>query len=57
LGLNVNPTGVVTVRPPAPAATAVEETVKKEAVEIAKASGEEIIAEASAPVVAPDVKA
>lgn len=51
LGLNVNPTGVVTVKPPAPTATVIDETVKKEADEIAKASGEEIVAEASAPVV------
>lgn len=47
LGLNVNPTGVVTVKP-APVITATEDTVKKEAVEIAKASGQEVVAEAEA---------
>jgi DNA-directed RNA polymerase subunit beta len=48
LGLNVNPTGVVTAKPPAPTATVTDDTVKKEAVEIAKASGEEVVVEAHA---------
>jgi DNA-directed RNA polymerase subunit beta len=50
LGLNVNPTGVVTVRPaPAvPTATVAEAAVKTEAVEIATASGEEVVVEAEA---------
>jgi DNA-directed RNA polymerase subunit beta len=48
LGLNVNPTGVVTVRPVPVAGTVTEDTVKKEAVEIAKASGEEVVVEAEA---------
>jgi DNA-directed RNA polymerase subunit beta len=47
LGLNVNPTGVVTVKP-APVITATDDTVKKEAVEIAKASGQEVVVEAEA---------
>ncbi|MCX6791534.1 MAG: DNA-directed RNA polymerase subunit beta, partial [Candidatus Gottesmanbacteria bacterium] len=47
LGLNVNPTGVVTAKPPAaPTATVGDTTVKKEAVEIAKASGQEVVVEA-----------
>ncbi len=45
LGLHVNPTGVVTVRPPAPAQTATDDVVKKEAEEIAAASGEETVIE------------
>jgi DNA-directed RNA polymerase subunit beta len=48
LGLNVNPTGVVTVKPPAATQTVADITVKKEAVEIAKASGEEVVVEAEA---------
>ncbi|MCX6793567.1 MAG: DNA-directed RNA polymerase subunit beta [Candidatus Gottesmanbacteria bacterium] len=44
LGLNVNPTGVVTVKPAPVTPIATEDTVKKEAVEIAKASGEEVVA-------------
>jgi DNA-directed RNA polymerase subunit beta len=43
LGLNVNPTGVVTARPVVPIMTVIDESVKKEAVEIAKASGEETV--------------
>jgi DNA-directed RNA polymerase subunit beta len=43
LGLNVNPTGVVTTRPITPTATVTDDVVKKEAEEIAKASGEEIV--------------
>ena len=50
LGLNVNPTGVVTAKPAPVAAaptttTVTDDTVKKEAVEIAKASGEELVPE------------
>ncbi len=48
LGLNVIPTGVVTARPQIPVATdavVVDEQVKKEAEEIAKASGEETVTE------------
>jgi len=47
LGLNVNPTGVVTAKPApvVPAATVTEVAVKTEAVEIAKASGEEVVVE------------
>jgi DNA-directed RNA polymerase subunit beta len=66
LGLNVNPTGVVTVRP-VPAAPAgqsplggavTDDTVKKEAVEIAKASGEELVPEVKpvTPAPVPQVK-
>jgi len=47
LGLNVNPTGAVTVRPVSPTQTVTDDVVKKEAVEIAKASGEEAVAEAA----------
>ncbi len=58
LGLNVNPTGVVTTRPaPAASATATsvtDDTIKKEAVEIAVASGQVSVAE-SVPVT-PEVK-
>ena len=45
LGLNVNPTGVVTTKPVPVAAVVADDTVKKEAVEIAKASGEAVIVE------------
>jgi DNA-directed RNA polymerase subunit beta len=50
LGLNVNPTGVVTVKPAqaVPTVTVADTTVKKEAVEIAKASGQEVVVEAEA---------
>lgn len=48
LGLNVNPTGVVTAKPAPPAATVADISVKKEAAEIAKASGEEVVMEAEA---------
>jgi DNA-directed RNA polymerase subunit beta len=48
LGLNVNPTGVVTVRPTPVATTVTDDVLKKEAVEIAKASGEEVVIEAEA---------
>jgi DNA-directed RNA polymerase subunit beta len=54
LGLSVIPTGAVTAKPVAPPATTTtvtDDTVKKEAVEIAKASGEEIVDEKA--VVAP----
>ncbi len=47
LGLNVNPTGVVTAKPPAPTQTVTDDTVQKEAAEIAKASGEETVAESA----------
>jgi len=47
LGLNVNPTGAVTTRPVPVTATVTDDVVKKEAVEIAKASGEETVAEAA----------
>ncbi|MBI2404580.1 DNA-directed RNA polymerase subunit beta [Candidatus Gottesmanbacteria bacterium] len=47
LGLNVVPTGVVTIRPQSPTAesAATEEAVKAEAEEIAKAAGGETVAE------------
>ncbi|OGG11888.1 DNA-directed RNA polymerase subunit beta [Candidatus Gottesmanbacteria bacterium RBG_13_45_10] len=47
LGLNVHPTGVVTAKPAPPPTTTVvqDDMVKKEAVEIAKASGEETVVE------------
>jgi DNA-directed RNA polymerase subunit beta len=44
LGLNVAPTGVVIAKPLTMAQTANDDTVKKEAEEIAKASGEETVA-------------
>ena len=47
LGLNVNPTGVVTARPVSATQTVTDDTVKKEAEEIAKASGQETVAEAA----------
>jgi len=52
LGLNVVPTGAVTVRPQAQptSTTIVEEQVKKEAEQIARASGGETIADSESPV-------
>ncbi len=52
LGLNVVPTGAVTARPQAQptSTTIVEERVKKEAEEIARASGGETIADSESPV-------
>jgi len=47
LGLNVNPTGVVSAKPVVPTATVSEDIVKKEADEIARASGQETVAEAA----------
>jgi len=44
LGLSVAPTGVVTTKPQITNPTVGDEVVKKEAVEIAKASGEETVA-------------
>ncbi len=48
LGLNVNPTGVITAKPPSPVTTVADTIVQKEAGEIAKASGEEVVIEAEA---------
>lgn len=48
LGLNVNPTGVVTAKPVATPPTVQDDTVKKEAEEIAVASGQETVAVESA---------
>ena len=47
LGLNVNPTGVVSAKPVVPAVTGTDDVVKKEADEIARASGQETVAEAA----------
>jgi DNA-directed RNA polymerase subunit beta len=52
LGLSVVPIGVVTAKPAPVAPTVTEEVVKKEAEEIAKASGEETVEEAKAEVAA-----
>jgi DNA-directed RNA polymerase subunit beta len=55
LGLSVAPTGVVTAKPQIINPTVTDEAVKKEAVEIAKASGEETVAPVpSVPVVPAD---
>jgi DNA-directed RNA polymerase subunit beta len=45
LGLNVTPIGVVTSKPSSAVPTVGDEAVKKEAAEIAQASGEEIVSE------------
>ena len=47
LGLSVQPTGVVTVKPVVTTPTVADEAVKKEAVEIAVSSGQETVAEAA----------
>jgi len=53
LGLNVEPTGVVTAKPrnteetPIVSAVSGEETIKKEAQELAKASGQDVVVEGS----------
>jgi len=54
LGLSVTPTGAVTAKPVITTPTAADEAVKKEAEEIAKASGEEAVIEGSAEVNVPE---
>lgn len=54
LGLSVMPTGAVTAKPILTTPTAADEAVKKEAEEIAKASGEESVVEGSADVNVPE---
>ena len=57
LGLSVTPTGVVTAKPaPVILPTVADDVVKKEAVEIAKASGEEVVVEAEAQALPAHVK-
>jgi DNA-directed RNA polymerase subunit beta len=53
LGLSVTPSGAVTAKPVATVPTAADEAVKKEAEEIAAASGQETVADASVTDAAP----
>ncbi len=54
LGLSVTPTGAVTAKPVVTTPTVADEAVKKEAAEIAKASGQEAVMEGSADIDVPE---